>query len=106
MSRQPTDELEAVTKQVGTTQSAQSVLFLRIQAAADYYTTNKALMEDVPPVLVDIILDPFILNVFPESLVPTAAYILIIAIASFFIARGISNWLSEIAKVDMTKKNR
>ena len=31
-----------------------AILFLRIEAAADYYTTNKTLMQDVPPVNVDI----------------------------------------------------
>jgi len=59
-----------------------STLFLRVFAAADYFTTNKTLMEQVPPVYVDIILDPFIFNIFPRSLVPTAAYIMLIAIGS------------------------
>lgn len=31
-----------------------SVLFLRVIAAADYFTTNKTLMREVPPVNVDI----------------------------------------------------
>lgn len=33
---------------------AQSVLFLRIQAAASYYSTNRTLMDFPPPVDVDI----------------------------------------------------
>ena len=45
-----------------------STLFLRVFAAADYFTTNKTLMEQVPPVYVDIILDPFIFNIFPYEL--------------------------------------
>lgn len=84
---------------------SQSILLLRISAAADYYTTNKSLMEDVPPVLVDIILDPFIFNVFPRSLVPTAAYIAIVAVGSFFIARFVNNWLQAISRTDMQKKD-
>jgi len=31
-----------------------SLLYLRIQAAAEFYTTNQTLMNDPPPVLVDI----------------------------------------------------
>lgn len=31
-----------------------SVLFLQVFAAADYFTTNKTLMQNVPPVNVDI----------------------------------------------------
>lgn len=63
-----------------------SVLFLRIFAAADYYTLNRDLMGNVPPVLVDIILDPYLLNVFPRSLLPTAGYTLMVAVASWFVS--------------------
>ena len=31
-----------------------SLLFLQVFAAADYFTTNKTLMQNVPPVNVDI----------------------------------------------------
>ena len=63
-----------------------SVLFLRIFAAADYYTLDQNLMENVPPVLVDIILDPYLLNIFPKSLLATAGYILVVAVASWFVS--------------------
>ncbi|KAF9886647.1 hypothetical protein FE257_011287 [Aspergillus nanangensis] len=59
--------------------SSDSVLFLRVRAAADYFSPDPALMETVPPVVADIILDPFLANVFPKSLVPTAGYITVIA---------------------------
>ncbi|RDL38438.1 Uncharacterized protein BP5553_02778 [Venustampulla echinocandica] len=75
-----------------------SVLLLEVLAAADYYTTNKTLMTHVPPVFVDIILDPFIFNVFPRSLVPTAGYILLLAIGSWYLSKYISRWLVEIAR--------
>jgi hypothetical protein len=75
-----------------------SMLFLHVLAAADYYTMNETLMEEVPPVFVDIILDPYILNVFPRSLIPTASYIIILAVGSWFFSKHISNWTSAIAK--------
>lgn len=64
-------------------------LFVRIQAAADYFSLNKTLMETVPPVHVDLILDPYLMNVLPQSLVPTAGYISAIAIFAFFL----SGWI-------------
>ena len=64
----------------------ESVLFLQIFAAADYYTLNKTLMETVPPVHADVILDPYLLNVFPKSLLPTAGHIVIVAICGWFIS--------------------
>ncbi|KAK5172548.1 uncharacterized protein LTR77_002668 [Saxophila tyrrhenica] len=63
-----------------------SVLFLRITAAADFFTTNATLMQHPPPVDVDIILDPFIGNIFPKSLVPTVIYIIALAIGSWLIS--------------------
>jgi hypothetical protein len=74
-----------------------SVLFLRILASADYYTTNETLMSEVPPVFVDIILDPYLLNVLPRSLLPTVGYIIIVAILSWFLARWISKRIRAIA---------
>lgn len=74
-----------------------SILFLRVSAAADYYTLDKSLMEDVPPVLVDIILDPYILNIFPRSLLPTAAYILTVAVASWFVSGYVWQLMLKLA---------
>lgn len=71
------------------TQPSGSLLFLRVQAAADYFTTNKTLMLRPQPVDVDIILDPYLANIFPASLVPTAIYILVLAVLAFFI----SGWI-------------
>lgn len=62
-------------------------LFLQIFAAADYFSLDKALMDNVPPVHVDVILDPYLLNIFPQSLLPTAMYIVIVAVAGWFASR-------------------
>lgn len=83
-----------------------SALFLQVLVAADYYTTNKTLMRSVPPVYVDIILDPFIFNVLPQSLVPTVGYIIIIAMLSWFIAHRISSWLRNVATEPNQKKDQ
>ncbi|KAI1781255.1 hypothetical protein F4818DRAFT_33610 [Hypoxylon cercidicola] len=82
-----------------------SVLLLQILTAADYYTMNKTLMRDVPPVYVDIILDPFIFNVLPRSLLPTVGYIVVVAIASWFISRQISVWIRNVA-ADTTREKK
>lgn len=70
-----------------------SVLFLQILAAADYFTANKTLMSQVPPVFVDIILDPYVYNVLPRSLIPTIGYIVVVAVVSFFLAKRIVSWI-------------
>lgn len=63
-------------------------------------------MENVQPVLVDIILDPYILNVYPSSLLPTAIWIVLVAIASFFVAQFVSKWLQIVASTpEDTKKD-
>ncbi|KAH8691126.1 hypothetical protein BGW36DRAFT_387723 [Talaromyces proteolyticus] len=94
-----------------TSSQVESVLFLRIQSAADYFTTDSVLMENVPPVTAYIILDPFILNVFPRSLVPTAIYAVTVAILVYFIGKYLGNTLSVTAAtasghLDGSKKNQ
>ncbi|KAI1173047.1 hypothetical protein F4777DRAFT_478647 [Nemania sp. FL0916] len=74
-----------------------AVLLLRIAAAADFYTTNQTLMTSIPPVFVDIILDPFILNVFPRSLSYTVTYILAVTILSWLVGEWISSRVCVIA---------
>lgn len=78
--------------------TAQSVLFLRVQAAASYYSTNKTLMEYPPLVDADIILDPFILNLLPRSLAPTAIYITVVALAAWFISGYTYRWIITVSK--------
>lgn len=68
-------------------QQLSSHLLLRVTAAADFYTTNRTLMQYPPTVDVDIILDPYLANIFPKSLLPTAAYILVLALISWPISR-------------------
>ncbi|KAF1833928.1 hypothetical protein BDW02DRAFT_598652 [Decorospora gaudefroyi] len=75
----------------------ESVLFLRVQAAASYYSSNRTLMDYPPLVHVDIILDPFVLNVFPRSLGPVAVYITTVAIGAWFLSGYIYRWLLSVA---------
>ncbi|KAL5419486.1 hypothetical protein PMIN06_007787 [Paraphaeosphaeria minitans] len=82
----------------GGSSTSQSVLFLRVQAAASYYSLNKTLMEHPPLVDVDIILDPFILNVLPRSLGPTALYVAVVAVAAWFISGYTYRWIIAASK--------
>ncbi|KAI9831069.1 MAG: hypothetical protein M1826_003967 [Phylliscum demangeonii] len=75
-----------------------SILFLRVCAAADYYTTNATLMSIVPAVDADIILDPYIMNVLPKSLAPTAGYLLLLAVASYYVSDIVWRWLDNAAQ--------
>jgi Kef-type K+ transport system membrane component KefB len=53
-------------------------------------------MQNVPPVAVDLILDPFLFNVFPRSLVPTAGWIVVVAVLAIFLGRWI---VGEVGRV-------
>ncbi|KAF2688669.1 hypothetical protein K458DRAFT_293025 [Lentithecium fluviatile CBS 122367] len=81
----------------------QSILFLRVQAAASYYSSNRTLMEHPLPVDVDIILDPFILNILPHSLGPTAIYISIVSGAAWFLSGYVYCWLLSVANEHPSK---
>ncbi|KAK4190200.1 hypothetical protein QBC35DRAFT_490995 [Podospora australis] len=73
-----------------------SLLFLHILAAADFYSSDSSLMKKPPPVDVDIILDPFLLNVLPKSLLPTVCYILVVALAAIFVSGKIVRLLKGL----------
>lgn len=83
-----------------------SVQLLRIRSEADYYSHDKSLMENPRPVLTDIILDPYLLNVVPESLLLTGIHVILVATASFFIARWISTSLASISKSGTEKQKK
>ena len=67
-----------------------------MRAAADYFSPDTALMRDVPPVTVDVILDPFLGNVFPRSLVPTAAWGVVVAVVAGVLGRWV---VAELGRV-------
>lgn len=73
-----------------------SALLVEIHAAADYFTDDKELMSNPPPVLVDLILDPFLFNVIPQSLLPTIGYLGLLGITTWFVARWIASSLQSV----------
>lgn len=78
-----------------------SVLFLRIYAGPEYFTLNGTLMQQPEPVLVDLILDPFLFNILPRTLVPTVWYIVIVAVGSWVLStRFIMPWLRALMVSD------
>lgn len=83
---------------LNTAPTSDSVLFLRVQAAADYFSLDQSLMENVPPVAADLVLDPFLLNVFPRSLVPTAGWIVVVAGVAAVVARWITGEFRGLAR--------
>lgn len=61
----------------------ESVLYLHIQAVADYFSSNYTLMQHPPAVDVDIILDRYLGNVFPQSLLSTAGYLIVLVLLAW-----------------------
>jgi hypothetical protein len=90
-------EAEPQSSERATGERTASVLLLHIQAAADYYSHREELMKDPPPVLTDLILDPYLFNVLPRSLVPTGGYIVVVAIVTWFVARWVTAALQAVA---------
>ncbi|KAF2755700.1 hypothetical protein EJ05DRAFT_503156 [Pseudovirgaria hyperparasitica] len=101
-----TDRLEREYQSGEESVRATSKLFLRVSAAADFYTTNATLMHNPPDVVVDIILDPFALNLIPESLLPVGLYIVVVFIAAWFVSGVIYQWLYAIAKTELEKPHK
>lgn len=75
-----------------------SSLLVRVKARADFYTADEALMESPGDVLADIILDPYVWNAVPESLLLTITYIAVLAVASWFLSQAVWTWLLRVGK--------
>jgi hypothetical protein len=74
-----------------------SLLLLRVVAAADYHSHDPALMQNPQPVLVDLILDPYVLNVIPRSLLPTIGYLVCVGFVTWLVAGRITSMMRSIA---------
>lgn len=94
------DDTPSPSSRPATGEHEASVLLLRITAKADYFTANATLMSDVPPVDVDLILDPFVGNMVPRSLVPTVGYVVAVAAVSFFVGKVVLGLLQGIVAGD------
>lgn len=82
-----------VTIQSALLTASQSAMLLRTWGAAEFFTLEKQMMQDPPPVHVDIILDPYLFNAFPRSLLPTAAYIACVAVLGWVVSDRVWKWL-------------
>ncbi|OAT10141.1 hypothetical protein BDBG_05819 [Blastomyces gilchristii SLH14081] len=92
------------SRQDASNRASTSALFLQVHAAADYFTVDKGLMENVPPVHVDVILDPYLFHLFPKSLLPTTVYILILAGIAWVISSFV--WTGFEGVAGLSKKNK
>jgi hypothetical protein len=50
-----------------------------------------------PPMLTLPVLDPFLLNLLPQSLLPVGIYITAVAIGAWFLSGYIYHWLLSVA---------
>lgn len=58
-------------------------------------------MQTVPPVVSDIILDPFLANVFPRSLVPTACWGLVVVVVAVVVSRWVVKEIGRVVLLEM-----
>lgn len=58
-------------------------------------------MQTVPPVVADIILDPFLGNVFPRSLVPTACWGLVVVVVAVVVSRWVVKEIGRVVLLEM-----
>ena len=56
--------------------------------------------------LMHIVLDPFLLNVLPRSLVPVAAYITLVPVAVWFLSAYVYRWLLLVVEEEPLQKAR
>ena len=81
-----------------------SHLYLKISAIASYFTTNNTLMERPEPVLVDIILDEYLLGALPRSLLNVGLFIVLLVAVAWYLGIWVVRWINDITKKDLKGK--
>ncbi|KAF3186319.1 hypothetical protein TWF225_004834 [Orbilia oligospora] len=81
-----------------------SDVYLKISTIAAYYTTNATLMDRPEPVLVDIILDEFLLGVLPRSLLNVGLFIVVMAGVAWYAGSKVVQWLDVITTKGLKDK--
>ncbi|KAK6534353.1 hypothetical protein TWF281_005676 [Arthrobotrys megalospora] len=81
-----------------------SDLYLKISAIASYYTTNVSLMNTPEPVLVDVILDEFLLGVLPRSLLNVGLFVVVMVGLAWYAGSLVVRWLDSITRKGLKDK--
>ncbi|KAF8423643.1 hypothetical protein EV426DRAFT_574480 [Tirmania nivea] len=76
-------------KEGGLKSSQGTVMYLRVLAKKDRYNPD--------PVAVELVLDPFIWNILPESLLHIGAIVVLVAGAAWWAGAMVDRWLSMVA---------
>ncbi|KAL7273275.1 hypothetical protein RUND412_003882 [Rhizina undulata] len=92
--------------QGGAIAGVRSFLYLHVRAKTSYYSYKKKRMDNPEPVEVEIILDPYLFNVAPESLIPVGGVILVTALLALPGSAFIYKLLRNIASAEEAKKYR
>ncbi|EPS41068.1 hypothetical protein H072_5057 [Dactylellina haptotyla CBS 200.50] len=100
----PSDFWLSVHSTSGRNEDGSSELYLKISAIAAYYTTNATLMKTPEPVLVDIILDEFLLGALPRSLLNVGFFIVLMASVAWYLGIQIVKWIDAIATKESKTK--
>ena len=98
---------------VGEPRREGSVLFLRVMAKTAYFSSSRARMENPEPVDVDIstwppsrflfgltlpVLDPYMYNIVPESLLKIIGLVVVVAISSWWLGGWTHRALMGVAR--------
>ncbi|KIV98656.1 hypothetical protein, variant [Verruconis gallopava] len=81
------------------------VLFLRLRSTSDFVAAERTLMQHPLDVGADIILDSYLLDILPQSLIPTVALTFVIAIYAWFLSGMTWRTLQDIVIARRSKSH-
>ncbi|KAF8252171.1 hypothetical protein K440DRAFT_633388 [Wilcoxina mikolae CBS 423.85] len=93
------EQIQKYPSRTSSVRSEGSVLYLRVFAKTAYVSSSTSRMQNPEPVDVDIILDPYIFNLIPESLLKIIGVIVIVAVSSWWLGGWIHNVLLGFASL-------
>ena len=66
----------------------------------DISKLNLILSQNVGDLILPTVLDPFLLNIFPTSLLPTGVYLIVLALLAWYLSEYIYQGLYQISRID------
>jgi len=79
--------------------------YLRILSSASYYTMDEKRMRHPDSVPVELVLDPYILNLLPQSLLHIAGVVVSVVFIAWWASIKIYKWLSIGNQINVKKTN-
>ena len=75
-------------------------MLLRVSVAANYFSLDPVRMRSPEPLRAELMLDPFVAGILPQSVGPTLIFAVVVAVAGWLAGGALWRFFQELGGVD------